>query len=175
MALYGICVAVAASLALAVAAELVSWWWVYRKAEYQQLVKDITRKKKQMEEGSRVAERSTKKRATQQLKTVQEQYRSLVQQGSWQTMKAQLAPSLLVLVCLPFLLPRLKGLVIAQLPFEPFWLFKSITQQGLEDAGPTDCSASCIFFLAVAASRSIVRKLIPIPELPSMFETVTSE
>eukprot|EP01054_Gregarina_sp_Poly1_P003294 Gregarina_sp_Poly_1__3293@NODE_1946_length_3023_cov_243_550406_g346_i1_p2_GENE_NODE_1946_length_3023_cov_243_550406_g346_i1NODE_1946_length_3023_cov_243_550406_g346_i1_p2_ORF_typecomplete_len179_score31_83EMC3_TMCO1/PF01956_16/3_9e28CHD5/PF04420_14/0_039_NODE_1946_length_3023_cov_243_550406_g346_i1367903 len=166
---------VAASFSLAIVSEFISWFWVYRKADYQRLAADIIKRKKQLEAETKVAEHSTKKSASQRLKVLQEQYKALVQEGSWKTMKAQLAPTVILMMLLPLLMPRMKGIVVAQLPFEPVWLFKSITQQGLENPAPTDCSATCLFFLAVASARSLIRKLIPVPELPSLFETATQQ
>lgn len=39
------------------------------------------------------------------------------------------------------------GLVIAKLPFQPFWLVKGISHRGLEGSDLTDCSFVFIYVL----------------------------
>eukprot|EP01057_Protomagalhaensia_wolfi_P006193 Protomagalhaensia_wolfi_Nauph_80__6192@NODE_91_length_3802_cov_379_199309_g68_i0_p3_GENE_NODE_91_length_3802_cov_379_199309_g68_i0NODE_91_length_3802_cov_379_199309_g68_i0_p3_ORF_typecomplete_len179_score37_18EMC3_TMCO1/PF01956_16/2e25DUF2681/PF10883_8/0_076CAGE1/PF15066_6/0_19_NODE_91_length_3802_cov_379_199309_g68_i030033539 len=163
---------VAISTCLSFVSEFLAWVWVYRKAEFQGFSRELQKRKEQISAEKQQLEQTGKKVHAQRLKRFEGQYKELVQQMYTKSLKGQILPTVLALGGLPLLMPYLKGLVVAKLPFTPFWIFKSLTQQGLEDPGPNDCSATCIFFLAVAASRAIIRKCMPVPEIPSVFESL---
>eukprot|EP01053_Blabericola_migrator_P000518 Blabericola_migrator_1__517@NODE_1126_length_5351_cov_323_551476_g768_i0_p3_GENE_NODE_1126_length_5351_cov_323_551476_g768_i0NODE_1126_length_5351_cov_323_551476_g768_i0_p3_ORF_typecomplete_len178_score31_92EMC3_TMCO1/PF01956_16/3e27Orthopox_A5L/PF06193_11/0_002PelG/PF16933_5/9_5e02PelG/PF16933_5/0_028_NODE_1126_length_5351_cov_323_551476_g768_i053586 len=163
------------SAVISLISELIAWHWVYRKADYQEFARDITKKKSQIAEETKLYNQTGKKVHASRLKKHEQQYQRLMRDGTMKTVKAQLIPTLFAVACMPVVLPYLRGIVVAKLPFAPFWIFKSIAHQGLEEPEVHDCSAICIFFLAVSAFRAVMRKAMPVPELPRLFEQFGQE
>jgi hypothetical protein len=60
----------------------------------------------------------------------------------------------------PLMTWAFSGLTVATLPFEPFDLVKRWSHQGLEGAGPLDCSYSFIYLLAGMGVRQVFARLI---------------
>ncbi|EZG43858.1 integral membrane protein [Gregarina niphandrodes] len=88
---------------------------------------------------------------------------------------AQLVPTILNVMLLPYVMKHFRNQVLCTLPFEFFWPLSSFAKSGLENANPGEVSMSCFYFICMALCRAYSKKLFPQITVPSPFSQLTGE
>lgn len=159
--------------------EVASWWLSFRDEKYCELVKDVKSCAVSLEELKKTvtggASKTAEKRSGLKLKYMKEELQAKSQALTWQTMKAQLVPSVALMALMPFAFKYLRNIVACQLPFHTFSLLRRLTQQGLDKDqmwDERDLSAVSLYFLALSFTRIFVKKLFPQP--PNVQQYITA-
>ena len=68
--------------------------------------------------------------------------------------------ALFMIIFMSLLSSAYQGVVVAKLPFEPFFLIKSLTHRNIPGSDFTECSMIFVYILSNVSLRPIIQKLL---------------
>lgn len=142
----------------AVLSELFAWFFVYRTEDYQTLTADIRRIAKKYEQQKTLAPKSVK--SLNKLKTQETDLAQKKQSLGWLRMKSGLFSSVFYFLVVPLFNNAYKGIVVARLPFQPMFFFRSLAHHGLTTFLETDCSSVYLYILSVGFFATNLQKFL---------------
>lgn len=148
------------SFVAAFASDWLAWYFVYRKPGFRRMYHAFESLDKFIKNKTTTSARRSD--AITSLKTTTGNL-------ALSSLKAQLYGSIIMVLLVPLVVRIYADRAVATLPFEPMWYFKSMAHQGLSNPRSTDCSAVFLFLLSLSVMRNLTRKLLPAPEIPSIW------
>mmetsp|Transcript_39203 Transcript_39203/g.98810 ORF Transcript_39203/g.98810 Transcript_39203/m.98810 type:complete len:184 (+) Transcript_39203:152-703(+) len=150
------------SLSNSFAIEGVSWLFIYRTDEYQrvkQRSERLTVKLAAKEEELKliVSSHADKKRRKEH-ERIEAELKSANSSMSGMKFKSTIATMFMMVAVYAVLSSWYDGVVLAQLPFEPVWMFRSLAHRGLIGNDYTQCSFFFFYVLCQLSVRSNVQK-----------------
>ncbi|CAD8060816.1 unnamed protein product [Paramecium sonneborni] len=149
--------------------ELVSWFLVYRNEDYKDLVSRIeTAVAKYNKEKESFVKETNAKNQEKRLSQIESQIKGLNYEMTFKKMISNAAVAILSIVTINSIGNYYSGIVVAKLPFEPFWILQQITHRGLNGEDLTDCSYIFIYVLSALIFKSNIQKIFGLegPKMP---------
>jgi calcium load-activated calcium channel len=154
--------------------ELLAWFFVYRQQKYRTTLAEIRRLSRKADE-LRFTILSSASKQYPVLNDVEAKLKTQTQTLQWMRMKASIFSYLFYILVVPWFNRLYEGVVVARLPFEPIFLFRSLTHHGLKEFNENDCSSVYLYVLFVAFFSTTLQKLLGYaPPAASMNNSITS-
>lgn len=157
--LFSVLCIMGASCLVSTFVETVSYFLIYRKEDYKALCKNMeaaVEKVQKLEE--KITPSQQNKQLEKKITLAKGQLTALNQELSMMRMKTHFLLALIMIATISSLGTHFAEIVVARLPFEPFFIFKSIFHRGLIGENFTECSYLPFYIMTSFVIRGNIHK-----------------
>ncbi|KAI9502190.1 hypothetical protein GGI25_003357 [Coemansia spiralis] len=166
----------ALSLAASSVAEAISYAFVYRTDNFQQLKQKIIQNELKLE-GEKQTIGGNGKHRQRRIESLEALLSDARNKASGLQLRSMLVVGVMQLLSVYIVNSLYSGKVVATLPFEPISMFRSLTHRGLPEDSPSNaCSATFVFVLGGLVFKALLDRLLQLglPKGSSLPKWVTN-
>ena len=142
--------------------EAISWLLIYRTDDYKRLQNEmrVANKKNEKLKDNLIFGTTKSKAQEKKLQASEDHVKQISQELTKSKMSSTLFVGLFMIIFMSLLSSAYQGVVVAKLPFEPFFMIKGISHRNITGDDMTDCSMIFIYIISNISLRPIISKLL---------------